>query len=1031
MKTKKVKKTMKDKFIHRYLLWVSLVLFFVPSQTLLAQKTVIIGTVTEAPGKIALPGVNVIEKGTSNGIATDVNGKYQITLSSPKAELIFSYLGYKSITISPNGRTTINVTLEPDATLIDEVVVVGFGSQKKVSLSASVGTADGKVLENRATPTALTGLQGTIPGLTIVQKSSQPGNPQTTYRIRGEGTWGNNEPLILIDGVPGGYDLINPEDVESVSVLKDAASAAIYGVRASAGVILITTKSGGRNKPVSLNYSGYVGVQTTTRNPEFLGSGEYVQLSNEARRNVGETPIYSDETVQSILNGTANPYEYANTDWVKEIYKNAAMTHSHNVSMEGGNQKMGFFASYGYLSQDGIVISNKYKSERHNLRTKINADVLKDRLSVEANLSYIAGENNSPIGGNNNIYNALKQKPVTPIRNEAGNYMIGIGDINPIAAMELGGDANAIYNDIMITGSATLKIMEGLKAKGTYSSYRNNTRYKNFTKKFSYYDKDNNFSKYNTKDAILWEQSVLNRSNSVIAQLDFDRSFGDHHVAAVLGFTQDWGCWEDFSAQKQEFATNQLEILNAGQSNATVGGYANHFALRSGFFRANYNYKYKYFVEFVIRRDLTSRFAKENRVGYFPAGSAAWRFTEENFMKWIKENVINEGKIRFSYGLLGNQNVGSSLYPYMVEIPKFSNIWPLGNQETSGYGQTILPNKNIKWETSHMVNYGLDLAFLKSRLNFTGDYYVRNVKDILLSPILPGVAGLGSAEQNLGEMQSKGWEISLTWKDQAGAFSYGATFNLSDSKNVVKNLAGTPAILSDAIRREGDSKDALYGWRVDRIAQESDFNYDPAAGKYSPKFAIPVGDAGSVGPGDLMYKDLDKSGDIDDNDREVIGSMTPRYTFGFRGDLAWKGIDFSFFLQGVGKADGYIYGEAMHPFINDYAKPQNIHRDRWTPENPNASYPRLTSNKTHNLRFSDYWLQDASYLRLKNVSLGYTLPQQLTQKIGINRCRFYVSAENLFTASDYFYAYDPETILNNGSFYPQLKTFYFGLNVNF
>lgn len=990
------------------------------------------GTVIDGANGQPMVGVTVVEAGSDqNGTTTDVQGSFTLMVEGAESSLVFRYLGYAEQTIKVGTRTILDVKMVMDTESIDDVVVVGYGTQSRVSLTGAVDAISSKDIANRSVPNAVGAIQGKLPGVTVVQKSSQPGNPQISIRVRGEGTLGSNEPLILIDGVPGDINTINPDDIESVSVLKDAATAAIYGVRASGGVVLFTTKKGRQNQPLKVNVSGYYGLQTTTRDPEFLGSVDYMRLRNEARANVGMSKLYSEADIAAVADGTSTLY--ADTDWVDEIYKSSAPIQNYNISVQGGSERATYYASYGYLDHEGIAISDKYRQKKHNIRATVSADAIKNILKLEGSIAYTLGENTTPIGGTSPIYNALRIAPTAFIRNSEGNYVPSVGNMNPIAEILEGGLSRYKFNDVVLTATATLNIAKGLTAKFISSTYRANGIGKDFARKYEYYDTNNNFMTYNRKDAYLSQSTTQNGSDELTLQGDFNRTFGDHTVTAVIGMTQNKGLWEQYTASKERFATNQLEILNAGEYNPTVGGTANHYALRSWFLRAGYEYKNKYYVEALVRQDMTSRFAKENRVGTFYAFSGSYRLLEEKFMENIKGDILNELKIRGSYGSVGNQNVGGTLYPTYVEMSKYTNIWPLNNQETTGYGQNILPNKNIKWETSYMTNIGLEVQMFRNRLSIVADGWWRKTEDIIRQPVLPSVVGLGSASVNMGVVKSKGWELSIGWNDTVGDWSYSVKADLANTSNRVVSLGGTDPVLNDAMVDVGYEMNALYGYRVERIAQESDFTYDPTTGKRIPKFAYFTGmESSLIGPGDLIYKDLDGSGSIDPEDREVIGSMLPKYTYGINASVAWKNLDFSIFIQGVGKVDGYVYSEAIHPFITDYAHPQKIHLDRWTPEHPDAKYPRLTETRTYNSGyFSDYWLQDASYLRVKNVAIGYTLPERWMRKIGISQCRFYLSAENLFTATDYFYAYDPETILNNGSFYPQLKTYYLGVNLTF
>lgn len=465
--------------------------------------------------------------------------------------------------------------------------------------------------------------------------------------------------------------------------------------------------------------------------------------------------------------------------------------------------------------------------------------------------------------------------------------------------------------------------------------------------------------------------------------------------------------------------------LNLGTENQLNGSSNSENALRSVFGRANYSYEDKYLAEVDFRYDGSSRFSGDVRWDLFSAASLGWVFTKENFLSNL--GPLNFGKIRFSYGVQGNDRITDLAY---MDILGPVSTMPIGDELTFGYRQTSVGNKLLTWESAKKTNLGLDLAFFNNRLNFSGDYFVNKTENILLRLPIPDVFG-GPAYpyQNAGAVENKGWELQLGWKDQVRDFGYSLNFNLSDVKNQVTNLGGTDPTIGDRVRMEGQPLDAFYGLVVDRIAQVSDFTYEESTGVYTPNFPIIQGDP--VQPGDLIYKDLNNDGEVDlMNDRKVIGSHIPRYTYGFSAAMNYKGLDFSFVIQGVGKASGLLTGNARHAFINNSALPQDVHLDRWTFENTDASYPRFTYLQTYNQRLSTFWLEDASYVRLKNIQIGYTLPVELSKKLRVNKLRAYVSADNLFTISDFFRGYDPESPVSGGGFYPQLKTVVLGLNVN-
>ena len=592
--------------------------------------------------------------------------------------------------------------------------------------------------------------------------------------------------------------------------------------------------------------------------------------------------------------------------------------------------------------------------------------------------------------------------------------------------------------------NASLKIIEGLYLNGQYAA----NYYTRDTKK--YVPAMNRWMSDGTEDPgnklrknSISESHINTLTQTLNATATYQKNINLHDFKLLGGFSQEWAHTNTLSAGRKVLLLDGIEVIDAGTDEITNGGSAEEWALRSFFGRINYNYDEKYLLEANVRYDGTSRFAKDNRWGCFPSFSAGWNFSKEKFMSFA-DPVLQMAKLRASWGELGNQNVGDNFYPYLVAIESVDKAYPIGNQLNTGFQQIALGNKNIKWETIRMLNIGVDFALFNNRLTVSADWFKKNNMDALVRPSFPLVIGKWQKDssrdylplENLGEVESRGWEINLAWRDQIGQVKYRAFFNLSDARNKIIDLGSSAPVLGDQIRRVGDPIDAYYGYRTDGLAQVDDFEGKDSFGNYvNPKFPV-IQDGVAVQPGDIKYKDISgpdgkPDGIIDDYDKEIIGDKTPRYSYSFKGELEWKGIDFSFYLQGVGKANGYLSEEARHCFINDYSVPKKSHLDRWTPENPNASYPRMYYAQTHNRRFSDFWIENAAYLRLKNVQLGYTFPQKWMRKFGINRLRAYVSADNLFTVTKYFDGFDPEVQQSSGDTYPQVRTYVFGLNLTF
>jgi TonB-linked SusC/RagA family outer membrane protein len=987
------------------------------------------GTVVDK-SRQRLAGASVVVKGANRGVVTDTNGEFSIDVNTGDI-LIISFIGFLKQELTVGNENALTIQMQEDVAGLNETVVVGYGTQKKINVTGAVSSISGSDYESRPVRNISTALQGLMPGVTVVNNGALPGQNGSTIRIRGIGTLGDSNPLVVIDGIPGGnLDILNPSDVESVSVLKDAASSSIYGVRGANGVIVITTKKGKNDTKPAISYDGYIGMQTPTSLPKFVNSVDYMQLLNEAQVNVGRNPTYTPADIEVARNGS-DPNYFANTDWVDALYKSGAPQYNHNLSVSGGAKNLNYFMSYGYLKEGSLIVGDNFNANRHNLRFRLNTTLL-DRLQIDLNTGYVDRANSSPVPGiwEGPLYAAHQILPLTPVRFTTGGWGYLGGQDNPVAYLTEGGTDRTASQEFTGNLNATLQLFDGLSLRGQYGLIRGNANRSMFSKTIDYYSPVDNALIYQTNP----QNKIDVRNNTTFYQtvlgfLEYEKVFASKHsVRGMLALSQEQYKTNNFSASRTDLASQDVESINLGTANQLNAGSASQNALSSFFGRFNYGYQGKYLAEFNFRNDGSSRFAPDVRRHWFTSASVGWVFSEENFFSPLRE-VIESGKIRASYGTQGNDKVGSD-YAYLATLSPINNTFPMGNQLTIGYAQSGIPNTLLTWESVEKQDIGIDLAMLRGRLGASFDYYIQNTNNILVNVPLPDVLGVSSyPPQNAGKVQNKGWEFQVSWRDQAGDFKYGANFNISDVHNKVTSLGGVPPTLGNQIRIVGQPIDAYYGLVADHIAQTGDFNYDAATNKYTAKFPFITGDP--VAPGDIMYKDINGDGKITlDGDRKVIGSNIPRYTYGFRGEFGWKGLDLNFFLQGVGKADGYISGPGRHAFSNERFVPQTVHLDRWTPQNQDAGYPRLTFQQTYNQRLSTFWLENAAYLRLKNIQIGYTLPTGFTEKIRISRLRFYVSADNLFTKTDFFYAYDPESPLVSGNFYPQVKTFVAGMSIN-
>ncbi len=993
------------------------------------------GVVLDENGESVI-GAAVKTKNTGLGTVTDQDGRFSMQV--PLGEtLVISYVGYEKKEVTVQSEKSLTIMLAEDTKSLQEIVVVGYGVQKKINLTGSVAAVGSDVLEARPIANTTTGLQGTLPGVTITNSTSRPGDNTVSIRIRGIGTLNNSDPLILIDGLEGNMNTLNPDDIESVSALKDAASAAIYGSRAANGVILITTKKANREVKPTLNYTGYLATQTPTSRPEMLDAVQYLELLKEATGNVNKNWGYTNDDILAVQNGS-NPNYRANTNWVDELYKDHAPQQAHNLSMAGGSKTVGYYMSYGYLSTEGLLVGNGYNSTRNNARLKVNTELL-DRLTVEGNIGYNDIDNWTPSssdsGDSGLFYHALRSSPLVPVHFTDGQWGYGGSSGNPVAIANDGGFINYKSNETTLNISGDLMIIPGLNAKVQYGTRITNVMRKQQNNIIQHFQPNTtNPLAYSSNTSYLTQRDVLQRYENLSAQADYDKKIGQHSFHILAGFSQESQVYERMDAKREKLISNDLHVLDAGTGTQTNTGNANHWAIRSGFGRINYDFAERYLVELNLRYDLSSRFQEDNRGGYFPSASVAWRISEESFMKFTRQWLDNL-KFRASYGTLGNQYT-NSLYPYMSTIEPSTSNMPIGVTTTSSMKQTVASNKKLTWESIEMTDVGIDFTLLNNRLSFTGDYYIKNTKDILLEVKLPDVLGVKEPYQNAGKVQNKGWEIAVSWRDKIGNVKYGVNGSFSDVINKVVSMGDTADdFSSDQVRAVGYPINAFWGYVADGLISFDDCDYNPGTNTYTPKSTLPITNEyrTKLGPGDIKYKDLDGSGDITkEGDRTYIGSPIPRYTFSFGGNAEWKGIDLQFFFQGVGKCDGYIKGLGRHAFTETANYPQKVHLDRWTFDNPNpnASYPRFTYDETFNQSsLSSFWLEDASYIRLKNLQVGYTLPSKWTKKIRMDKCRFYFSGENLWTLTDFFYAYDPEVPVSNGGYYPVVKTFSFGLSL--
>lgn len=991
-----------------------------PSQlkdvTEIMQKGITVkGTIVDASGEPII-GANVVVKGTTDGTITDLDGNFTID-AAPNATLHVTYIGYIPQDVIVKGSTPLKIVLKENLQNLDEVVVVGFGTQKKVNLTGSVASIDTKALENRPLTSVSAGLAGLLPGVAVTQGSGLPGHDGGTIRVRGVGTLNNSDPMVIVDGVEASMSNLDPNEIESLTVLKDAASAAIYGSKAANGVILITTKRGKEGK-TTINYTGNFGWQKATDLPEYMGSAEYATLYNEALRNDGKSPKFTEEDLQKFRDGSS-PYTHPNTDWQKLFYVGSGFQTQHNINMNGGTDKVRYMTSLGYQKQDAII-KNTGK-DQYNVRVNLDANPT-DRIETNVNLSYIKTDlkeaTNPYVGGGvDQIFRQVNRiSPWIPYKTEDGYYGV-IGDGNPIAWMDLGGQMKKVHQYFLGIGSIKYNILSGLDIKGVLS-YKSDVRDENeFIKDIQY-----NPNKYQGPNK-MYQNDYFRTTTSADILLTYDKSFGKHNLSALAGFHSELFKYKENKAYRQNFPSNELGDINAGSTaGMQASGYTRELAMLSWFGRVNYDYAGKYLLEANVRYDGSSRFAKGNRWAAFPSFSAGWRISEEDFMEDVRATMQNL-KLRASWGKLGNQNAMDEYYP-TIPVLGLGYNYPFDGVIASGGATGTAKNPNLKWETSETWGLGFDMTVF-NKLNLTFDYYNRTTSDILMEVPTPDTYALGKFIDNVGKVRNTGIELSASYAQQVGEVKLNFNGNFAYNNNKILQLAGQNEIISgNDIKRLDYSLNSLYGYEAIGFYQSQEDIDNYAEYKLT----------GKPQAGDLKYKDQNNDGVLDGKDRVIMGTKDPKYVFGLNIGAEWKGFDFTAFFQGAAGVKRYMDGTVFGDLAGDDGKPNVIWRDHWTPENPNAAMPRLTANTAGPSMpslSSSFWLQNANYVRLKNLQIGYTLPAAWLAGSGISRLRIYYSGQNLFTATKFINGWDPEAPSGRGSHYPQVMVNSFGINLTF
>lgn len=1003
------------------------------------QKKIITGTVVDSNGE-AVIGANVLVKGTTNGTITDMDGKFSLEVPEG-AMLLVSYIGYGDYETKVGNQSNLSITLKEDSKALDEVVVVGYGTMKKKDLTGAVGAVKGDDLASRRTTQLSTALQGATSGVLVTRDNSAPG-ATASIKIRGVTTIGETSPLVIIDGVPGDINQVNPEDVENMSILKDAASASIYGSRAAAGVIVITTKRAKEND-LSLNYNFEYGWEMPTKLPQYVGAQRFLEMVNETRYNDNNSggwyQTYSEDQVNNWLKyHETDPDAYPVEDWQDALLYSSAPRQTHSINIAGGSKVVKTKASFRYDQTDGLYINRDY--ERFMVR--VNNDIQINKW-MEAHLDVNFSRAKSEEPHRNPMELALRATPpIYAIRWTNGMW----GDVkdgeNPLAMITDGGTKTTWNNRIGGKAAIDITPIKGLKISGVIAPTYNFDKIKSFVKQVPYtYANDPNTVKgymaaFSTTKLTEYRNDYYDVTTQFFA--NYNKTFGKHDLSVMVGYEDYYAFWENLNASRDQYELTGYPYLDIGpETYRDNSGNAEEYAYRSLFGRVTYNYDNRYLLQANFRRDGSSRFAPESRWANFPSFSAGWILSEEQFMKNLNWDWLSYLKLRGSWGTLGNERITDinnndkqNYYPYQSALNFNSALLYKGGVVTSvsTAAQQYYAVRNISWETTETWDIGLDANFLNSRLYFAFDYYKKNTRDMLIALEIPKFIGYDNPFVNTGKMQTKGYDLEIGWRDHIGDFSYSVSANLSDFVSKMGDLGGTE-FLGDQVKMEGSEFNEWYGYVSDGLFQTQE-EVDN-----SPKLN------NNVTVGDIKYVDISGPDGVPDGkisseyDRVLLGGSLPRYMYGMNLSASYKGFDISMMLQGVGKQNARINREMVEGLKDNWTGfPAILEGNYWSvnnteEENLNAKYPRLTrTNVEANMAMSDFWLFNGRYLRMKSLTVGYTLPSALTKKISMETVRFYVSGNDLFCISNYPYGWDPEVSVTG---YPITMSVLLGVSVNF
>lgn len=987
-----------------------------------------------------LIGVNVVIKGSTTGVVSDMDGKFSLNAKNGDV-LIISYIGYVTREVKVTDQP-MSITLSEDRQLLDEVIVIGYGTTTRKSAVGAVDQVKKEMLENRPVTNITQALQGAAPNLIIQTREFDPAGQSTNINVRGVSSLNDNTPLIVIDGIVSdqtALDDLSPMDVDNVTVLKDAGSAAIYGSRSASGVILVTTKSGKKDSKPKVRLSSSIGWEAPYFFYEPVSVGANARYRNLANTNVGKDPYFTNAEIADL--------EKHGNHWAVNEVLQTGLQQSHSLSVSGGSNRSTYMLSLGYYDQESNLVGNDdFGKQRYNFRANISTEIGLFKLT-----GIIGYNRTNYLTTSGNVGNILGDASTAPpyytyqMKDNQGRYIVNDkwSERNPLGMLEGEGTKKSRRNAVNINLSADFKIMDGLKLRGIFGANINNEHRSQRNHVIQYHYADG------TPRAMMGqnnEQARTDNSNDYLLNsqllLDFNKTFGKHNISAVVGLTN-----EAYTSNSSYILMKYVDpILGTATSQTNqAGNIIGDTDITSGpqcwnifsyLGRVSYNFDERYYAEASFRYDSSSKFAKDTRWGLFPSASLGYRISQEAFMEDYRDK-FGDLKIRASYGVLGNQAVGA--YDRYTTYSVNSTGYMFNNTVTQSASFTLGLEDQLSWERTYTFNIGVDASLFSNSLRFSFDYFHKRTTDILMNPTVPAVFGASMPKDNIGEMKNKGWELSVNYNLKTGDFAHQFTFNLADSKHEVTKFPNNFEVkgMSEGHRITGVGLpiNSYYAWEVQGIFQDE---------AEIAKAAKPVG--AQVQPGDLRFKDQNNDGVINDADWTVLGNAFPRYTWGFNYNLSWKGFDFGMFWQGVAERKHFIRGELVEPFHANFSHNLYEHQtDFWTPDNPNAEFPRITDNSSPSR--SNNWasmhslmIRDTKYARLKNIAIGYTLPTNLIRKIGLQRCRVYVNGQNLLSFSPTSF-FDPEvsefnnnmgySSADSGRRYPSLKYYGFGIDVEF